>query len=304
MLRLLSYFVAAFLTIIVSIIAIVGLFLFFQGNVIETAIIGGIATIFIAIIFGFIGFQMTGQNPWVKTIQGEAMLLLGFSSGGVGQVFSCTTKNNPSGGIDLVTNMNKQEVSMAYDKKMAFRFLKPLTAFSRLLHPGEKVEGAVNAKPEDEQKARTLITIPNEDFDKHAFHFGYITVLFFNFETGTLINKFDVNTLEKFFQMKYLSLHSDRKYDMYAAELRQARKNFLDALLSRLSSFMKSPAFPVLVLIVVALFGIVFLIIAFPGLGDFVGKILPHAPAAASNTAAGLPPAMTHLDTNAAIRKI
>lgn len=274
MLRLMSFFGAAVLPLVFTIIIGVAGFLILGNDLIGVGLFTVFGAMFSVILCGFAGFAITGQNVWVKAIQAEAMLLFSYSSTGNGQIFSCVTRQNPSGGMDVVTNISGQDVVLAYDKPMSYRVLAPARAFMDLFKRKKLDDGSI-------EKSKTIITIENEDFDKYAMRFGYLTILFFNNETGTLTNKFAINELEKFYAMKYLSLHLDRKMDIYIAELRMARKNFFDALLNKLQAFMKGPMFPILIIIVVGIVGLVLISVFWPQISGFFGGIVPHAPGAA-----------------------
>jgi hypothetical protein len=266
--RLFTFFAASFLPLIITVIVAISSFLYLGNDFIGVGIVTILSAFFSVVVCGFAGFQITGQNAWVKAVQGEAMLLFAYSSTGTGQIFSCVTKQNPSGGIDVVAKLGKEEAVLAYDKPMSYRVLSPIRGIMELIHPKKNDDFSSD-------KAKTVITIVNEDFDKYAMRFGYLTVLFFNNETGTLTNKFAVNELEKFYAMKYLSLHLDRKMDIYISELRMARKNFFDALLNQISAFLKSPMFPVLALAIGAFFVLVLIVMMWPQISGFFGQFFP-----------------------------
>ena len=81
----------------------------------------------IAVILAIVGFIATGQNPWIKAIQGDAIIVIDVNSTGVGKFYTAQVKNNPFGGIDLDVDFGggKYETRV-YDRKVTHRIQSPI----------------------------------------------------------------------------------------------------------------------------------------------------------------------------------
>src|SRR3972149_9052007 len=174
-------------------------------------------TLITGIIIAFLGFQMTGTDPWIKVIQGEALGIFAYSSAGVGQFYNAMTKKNSFGGLDIGIDMGGEEEVVSYSKDMTYRVLAPITAII------DSITGKIKGDPKAVKQNYTVIKCPSMDFDKYAWRIGRLTILFYNTETQTLTSKFDVHNMEREMIQNYLTLNTYRQMREYVKELRLAR---------------------------------------------------------------------------------
>lgn len=226
------------------------------GKIVFTALIG--------FLMALIAWVITGQNEWVKWIQGEGIGLMGFDSTGVMPFVTVKTVDNKYGGIDVVIpQKNGTKKFLAYDKDMVFRvFLAPFKIFMK---PKDTPEGL---------QLDLLTSIPAKQFDSCNWRQEKRTMLFYNKELGTLINRFQVNEMEKWAFAKYPAIDLARKFEKCADALEQATRGFIINLMNSLGAFLGSPIFKILMIVLV---GGVLIVAGYMFLPNLMNMLTPVA---------------------------
>jgi hypothetical protein len=214
----------------------------------------------VGLILAGAGYIITGANAWVKAIQGDSLIVIDVNSTGVGKFYNATVNNNPFGGIDLKVDFGGGETeTRAYDRKVTHRIQSPLKL---LMQPwNKKSEENVG-----ELEKKISFSIPKDEYEKCAWHYDYLTMLFYDSETGMFLTKPYMREVEKQMQAEYLSLNEWRELKELNKTMRDFTRSTFDLIGQKFGVLFGNPIVKFIIIIAIVVGAIILLIMAFPTL--------------------------------------
>lgn len=258
-------------------------FLVFVLQFLSFPLIGNfVIGIIVAILFALIGYWVTGNNAWIKAIQGDAVLVMDVNSTGVGKVYNAKVLTNPFGGIDLNIDFGKDTETLAYDRRMAHRVQSPQKGVMGFFK-GNKQEGLME---------KVVFTIDNETYEKAAWHYDYLTMFFYDSQLGILVTKPVIGEQEKELMSEYINLNEWRETKNLCKQMEALTNHMFNLLGQNISRLLENPIVRIIIIVfVLIIIGLVVMMFV-PGVADAIfpavekgatGNINPIAPLTGGN---------------------
>lgn len=139
----------------------------------------------------------------------------------------------------------------------------------------------VEQKQADSDNDRIVFSMPKKQYEISAWRHDYLTMLFYDSETGMFLTKPYMREVEKQMQAEYLSLNEWRELKALNTQMRDFTRSTFDLIGQKFGAIFGSPMFKILIIIIIVVGIIAALIMFFP---QITNTLLPAAKSIIPNT--------------------
>jgi hypothetical protein len=216
---------------------LVSTLLLFLGFPILGVFAGGIVT---AVFLAMAGHWMSSTNAWVQAIQDSKILIIDVNSTGIAGFFVADIiENKLIGGIDIVMP-NREKRS--FTREMMQLLALPKRAIMKVI-------------TKEDGKEKVVFEIAREDFTQAKFSAGYLSLFFYNSQTGMFLSKPQISQTEKELMIDYITLNEWREVKELGKTMRDFMRFTMDQIMDRMTALFGNP------LVKIILFGLIIVII-------------------------------------------
>lgn len=157
----------------------------------------------------------------------------------------------------------------------------------------EEEQLRVEKSKQDLDNNRIVFSMPRTEYEKSAWRHDYLTILFYDSETGMFLTKPYMREAEKKMQAEYLSLNEWKELKELNKTMRNFTRTTFDLIGQKFGGMFSSPMMKLVIIVIVVMIIIGGLIMFFPQIQQAVMPAVKTATGTASSTVQTLTPAKT-----------